>query len=128
MAKLFDALEEQIVNGQSAVLSIYKSYRIRAAVQASYVESQKRARVRTVSGGAVEYESELFAHRLLKEKKSVQNITALPEMTCGILERYLAAGMTSASPMWTQMKQWQEMARAAGQWKRRRICLAADRV
>ena len=73
MAKLFDALEEQIVNGQSAVLlSIYKSTGSAPRGAGAHMLVTEAGRVfGTVGGGAVEYESELFAHRLLKEKKSV---------------------------------------------------------
>ena len=69
MAKLFDALEEQIVNGQSAVLlSIYKSTGSAPRGAGAHMLVTEAGRVfGTVGGGAVEYESELFANRLLKE-------------------------------------------------------------
>ena len=73
MAKLFDALEEQVVNGRNAVLlSIYKSTGSAPRGAGAHMLVTESGRVfGTVGGGAVEHESELLAHRVLKEKKSV---------------------------------------------------------
>ena len=113
MAKLFDALEEQIVNGQSAVLlSIYKSTGSAPRGAGAHMLVTEAGRVfGTVGGGAVEYESELFAHRLLKEKKSVcEHYRLAPNdvwdlgMVCG------ADVDISFTYVDADEKQWQEMA------------------
>ena len=122
MAKLFDALEEQIVNGQSAVLlSIYKSTGSAPRGAGAHMLVTEAGRVfGTVGGGAVEYESELFAHRLLKEKKSVcEHYRLAPNdvwdlgMVCG---GDVDISFTYVTQMRNSGRRWR---RAAGQWKLR---------
>ncbi len=124
MAKLFDALEEQVVNGQNTILlSVYKSTGSAPRGAGAHMLVTEAGRVfGTVGGGAVEYEAELLAHRMLKEKKSVcEHYRLAPNdvqdlgMVCGgdvdICFTYIDAG----EPLWKKMTDGCRRMKAAGE-------------
>lgn len=124
MAKLFDALEEQVSKGRDTILlSIYNSTGSapRGAGAHMLVTADGRA-FGTVGGGAVEYEAEFLAHRMLNEKKSVcEHYRLAPNdvqdlgMVCGGDVDICFTYVNADEELWKQMVEGCRKMEAAGE-------------